>query len=61
MRTEKAQTIPTWLPFLIDGCHVEVFFSTGDASENFDESKPNAIEQALMATYKKELDVENIQ
>lgn len=62
MRTEKAQTIPVWLPLLIDGCHVELFFSTGDVSENCDETKANAIEQALMVTYKKEYDVvENIQ
>ena len=61
MRTEKAQTIPVWLPLLIDGCHVELFFSTGDASENCDETKSNAIEQALMVTYKKENHVENIQ
>ena len=41
---------------------MELFFSTGDASENCDETKANAIEQALMVTYKKEYDVvENIQ
>lgn len=61
MRTEKAKTISNWLPFLIDGCHVEVFFSTGDASENCDENKSNAIEQALMTTYKKANNFENIQ
>ena len=50
MRTEKAKNIPNWLPFFIDGCPVEVFFSTGDASGNCDETKSEAIEQALMVT-----------
>ena len=61
MRTEKAKNIPNWLPFFIDGCPVEVFFSTGDASGNCDETKSEAIEQALMVTYKKADHVESIQ
>lgn len=61
MKQEKVVFLPNWLPLLIDGCPVEVYFPSAHAPENYTETNPDAIEQALMATYKKANHVEKIQ
>lgn len=58
---KKESLLYKWIPFVFDGCEVEVFFPKAYAPEGFVETEPNAIEQTLIAAYQKNDTNTNIQ
>ena len=49
-RKNDLEIITDWIPFIIDGCEVEVYFTSAyDAPA---EAEPEAMEQTLIAAYK---------
>lgn len=42
-----------WIPFVLDGYEVEVFFPKAHAPEEYVETESRAIEQTLIAVYQK--------
>ena len=62
MKRRKDLTLITdWMPFLIDGCPVDVFFPSAYEYDAADETRPSAMEQTLIAAYKKSSDAEKNQ
>ena len=59
-RKENLTLITDWLPLLIDGHHVAVYFPSAYETP-MEEPKPEAIEQTLIAAYKKSSVTENKQ
>ena len=55
-RKQDLTLITDWIPFLIDGCQVDVFFPSAYEDDSADEKRPAAMEQTLIAAYRKTSD-----
>ena len=57
MKRKKDLTLITdWMPFLIDGCQVDVFFPSAYEDDSENEARPAAMERTLIAAYRKSSD-----
>lgn len=55
-RKQDLTLITDWMPLIIDGCQVDVFFPSAYEDGPADEARPAAMEQTLIVAYKKSSD-----